>query len=204
MRYRQKLQLVHSCPSDGSWPFKDGPVLAGDRQKLTFAPHRIAMTGIDRELSTKVFRSQRLQARLGSKQGSTCPYGLRRQVVGDQGIHALWQRVHCAHELFILICRELALRTEFSQKLLIYIHIILRKIGFDLFVVGFANAPRLRPLRASIAVILLETLIRGVECQAEALMTAVAGEFAFREAWAWLALGANPWVLKDWQPNYLR
>lgn len=46
---------------------------------------RVMAAEFSRELSTKVSRAQRLQAQMGFKQGSTCPYGLRRQVVDDQG-----------------------------------------------------------------------------------------------------------------------
>lgn len=46
---------------------------------------RVMAAEYSRELSTKISRAQRLQARLGFKQGTAPPYGVRRQVVDQNG-----------------------------------------------------------------------------------------------------------------------
>ncbi|QNO26711.1 recombinase family protein [Sphingopyxis sp. OPL5] len=47
---------------------------------------RVMAAEYSRELSSKIARAQRLQARLGFKQGTAPPYGLRRQVIDENGV----------------------------------------------------------------------------------------------------------------------
>ena len=75
---REAGVAVHYCTE----PFdNDGGPIASIVKHMK----RVMAAEFSRELSTKVSRAQRLQAQLGFKQGSTCPYGLRRQVIDDQG-----------------------------------------------------------------------------------------------------------------------